>query len=81
MIAKSENKHLISELIIGLANAISPLTFVYPIVTSTITPHHMEFTNSPVPLLIGLWGPQNYCELAKNSFKRTLSGQKDLTER
>lgn len=41
LISQNPNKHIISELIIGLLAAIEPLPFIYPIVTATITPHHM----------------------------------------
>lgn len=79
IIAQNHNKHIISELIVGLLSALDPLTFVYPIVTATITPHHMEFTNSPVPLLLGLWGCQEYHGIAKASLKKLLKHQKDLS--
>lgn len=64
----------------GLLTSLEPLTFIYPIVAATITPHHMEFTNSPVPLLLGLWGPQEYHAVAKSSLKKLLKQQKDLTK-
>jgi len=41
---------------IGLLQSIQPLTYIYPIVTGTITAHHMEFASSPVPILMGFWG-------------------------
>lgn len=80
LIAQDHNKHIISELIIGLLTALEPLTFIYPIVTATITPHHMEFTNSPVPLLLGLWGGQEYHAVAKSSLKKLLKQQKELSK-
>ena len=56
ILAETSNKHLISELILGLTRALHPLTYIYPIVGTTITPHHFEFANSPVPILVGFWG-------------------------
>jgi hypothetical protein len=80
VISQDNNKHIISELIIGLLNALEPLTFIYPIVTATITPHHMEFTNSPVPLFLGLWGAHDYHAIAKSSLKKLLKQQRELSK-
>jgi hypothetical protein len=80
LISQDHSKHIISELIIGLLTSLEPLTFIYPIVTATITPHHMEFTNSPVPLLLGLWGAQDYHGVAKSSLKRLIKQQRELSK-
>ena len=56
VLGETRNRHIISELMVGLVHALSPLTYIYPIVAATISPHHMEFANSPVPLFVGLWG-------------------------
>lgn len=40
----------------------------------------MEFTNSPVPLLLGLWGNQEYHIAAKTSLKKLLKQQKELSK-
>lgn len=64
---------------IGLIYALAPLTYIYPIVAGTITPHHMEFANSPVPLLFGIWGNQQHYSIAKSSLKKDLKEQKDMS--
>ena len=40
----------------------------------------MEFTNSPVPLFLGLWGVHDYHAIAKSSIKKLLKQQRELTK-
>ncbi len=40
----------------------------------------MEFINSPVPLLLGLWGAQDYHNIAKSSLKKLLKQQRELSK-
>lgn len=40
LIANTRNKHIISQLILALTRALHPLTYIYPIVGTTITHHH-----------------------------------------
>jgi hypothetical protein len=40
LLANAKNRHLISELVLGLTRALQPLTYIYPIVGTTITSHH-----------------------------------------
>ena len=56
LLAKSPGRSAISELMVGLIYALKPLTYIYPIVAATLSPHHTEFANSPVPLMVGFWG-------------------------
>lgn len=79
IISKTENKHVLSELTVGLLYSLNPLTYIYPIVAATITSHHIEFANSPVPILINLWGPDNNHAYTKNFLKKMLKNQKALS--
>lgn len=78
ILAKNNKKHLISELNLGLMKALEPLTFVYPIVGTTITPHHFQFANSPVPIFVGFWGNDKQYKTAKQSFKDMLKTQNNM---
>ena len=78
-IVNSKNKHLISELILALSRALHPLTYIYPIVGTTITTHHFEFANSPVPIMVGFWGSERDCSAAKSGLKKVIKAQKDMT--
>ena len=68
-----------SELAVGLIYAIKPLAYVYPIILTTITDHHLEFTNSPVPIFLGFWGETDLYKSTKNYFKKSLKNQKALS--
>jgi hypothetical protein len=72
MLANTVNKHIISELSMGLLQALTPLTYTYPIVAATITSHHMEFVSSPVPILISLWGDSERYNYAKTNIKKNI---------
>jgi hypothetical protein len=47
---------IVSEIIAALIHMIGDLRYVYPVILATITNHHIEFANSPVPGMILLWG-------------------------
>ena len=45
----------------------------------TITSHHIEFSNSPVPILINFWGADSNHTYTKNFLRKMLKNQKALS--
>ena len=41
LLAEIANRHIISELMVGLLHSVKPLTYIYPIVAATVSHHHM----------------------------------------
>lgn len=80
ILSKCDKKNLFSELTLGLMKSLQPLTYIYPIVGTTITAHHFEFANSPVPIIVGFWGTEPDYQAAKHSLKKMMKSQKNMSQ-
>lgn len=47
---------LMSEIIVAMTHMLGEMRYVYPVVMASMTTHHIEFVNSPVPGVVALWG-------------------------
>jgi hypothetical protein len=56
LIGCKENRHIMSECVIGLKTALSPIEYCYPLVFAAISEGHEDYMDAPVPCLVCYWG-------------------------
>lgn len=79
LMASSEHRNFISWSILSLLRCIKPLSYVSPIVISIASTRHMNFVDSPVPIIVGMWGKESTCNRYKERIN--LSIQKEMLQK
>ena len=65
-VSTKDKRHKISDFILSLESALHPLRYEYPVALCTLSNDHCEFLESPVPLIIGMWGsPKKVAKFTK----------------
>jgi len=61
-----------SEMMMGVKAALSPIDYCYPTVLLTASEKHNNFLDAPVPCLVGFWGDDKGCAKLGKQFNHML---------
>jgi len=71
-IGHKEHRHIMSEMMMGVKAALSPIDYCYPTVLLTASEKHNNFLDAPVPCLVGFWGDDKGCAKLGKQFNHML---------
>jgi hypothetical protein len=67
-----ETRHIMSETVIALRQALTPIKYTYPVIATSLSEEHRDYIDAPLPSILMLWGSKSACRELSAQRRRIL---------